>query len=350
MSKFRKLVEDVAAALISSGQLAPDQVLSSYEEMLEMTVDRVHKALALSEKTNSSDLYTSEKEFLERNYKRWKEGFDRLQLFRHYCIEAGQAFQEEFLKYPQFVNDPLLGVLMRLHAHACRIAGEIIALLITGYAEGALPRWRTLHEIAVTSMLLKAHGRPAAENYIRYGLVQSVNGMEGYQGTAPAMGREPYSMEELEEARRLRGKILNQCGNDFLSKNGWARKYVGSSKFENLQKAVGLEKWRNDYAMASRDIHPDYREMRTLYAMSEAKQDVLLCGQSNSGMMEPAHCTAIALLQITVTFILTYVDDKRCPIDHTGSVIYAKLLDRLAAEIGDTFLALDKKPLEQGTI
>ena len=310
-----------------------------------MTVDRVYKALASSVETNLSGLYSKDKEFLDANYKRWKEGFDRLQLFRHYCIEAGQAFQEEFLKYPQFVTDPLLGVLMRLHAHACRIAGEIIALMINGYADGVLSRWRTLHEIVITCLLLKTHGRPAAEDYIRYGLVQSVNGMKGYQGTAQAMGREPYSMDELEEATRLQEKILNQCGNDLLSRNGWARKYVGSSKLENLQKAVGLEKWRNDYAIASRDIHPDYREMRTLYAMSEAKQDVLLCGQSNSGMVEPAHYTAIALSQITVTFILTYTDDEKCPIDHTGSAIYAKLLDCLVVEIGDTFLTLDRKSL-----
>jgi hypothetical protein len=341
LSIFRELIKGV----IASEQLNSEQILPS-EKILESIVDVLHKALEASQPSQLSDLYSSEKGFLERNYQRWKEGFDRLQLFRLCCIEAGQEFQEEFLKYPQFINDPLLGVLMRLHAHACRITGEIIASLTNGYADGALSRWRTLHEMAVTALLLQKYGKPAAEDYIRYGLIQSVNGMEGYQETAAAMRRQPYSPEELEEAKQLREAILDDYGQDFLSRNGWARKYVGGSRFDKLQKAVGLDKWRNDYAIASRDIHTDYRDMQSLYAMSEAKQEVLLCGQSNSGMVEPAHCTAIALLQITATFILTYVNDESCPIDHTDSVIYAKLLERLEGEIGDTFLTLSKKPKE----
>jgi hypothetical protein len=349
LSKFSELIKDVITELITSGQLNPDQVRGSYEKILETTADTLHKALEASQTASLSDLSASMNGFLERNYKRWKEGFDRLQLFRHYCMEAGQAFQQKFLRYPQFVNDPLLGVLMRLHAHACRITGEVIALLTNGYADGALSRWRTLHEIAVTSMLLKKHGRAAAEDYIRYGLVQSVNGMKGYQETAEAMRRKPYSTEELGEAEQLRQAILDKYGKDFCSRNGWARKYIGSSRFDNLQKAIGLEKWRNDYASASRDIHTDYRDMRTLFAMSEAKHNMILCGPSNSGMAEPAHSTAIALSQITATFIFTYADDESCPIDYTDSAIYGKLLSRLVDEIGKTFLALDNKPQDAAT-
>tara|TARA_Y100000588_G_C13770812_1_gene718099 strand:+ start:230 stop:340 length:111 start_codon:yes stop_codon:yes gene_type:complete len=35
--------------------------------------------------------------------------------------------------------------------------------------------------------------------------------------------------------------------------------------------------------------------MASLYGMNEAKEDLLLCGQSKSGLTEPAHFTAIAL-------------------------------------------------------
>lgn len=57
-------------------------------------------------------------------------------------------------------------------------------------------------------------------------------------------------------------------------------------------------------------------------------------------MTDPAHFTAIALSQITVTFITTYAEDEECPIDHTASVIFAQLIDRFVGEIGDTFLAI----------
>lgn len=36
--------------------------------------------------------------------------------------------------------------------------------------------------------------------------------------------------------------------------------------------------------------------MASLYGMREAKEDLLLCGQSNSGLTEPAHLCPKALL------------------------------------------------------
>ena len=39
----------------------------------------------------------------------------------------------------------------RLHARACQIAREVLTLLYAGFAEGAMARWRALHELAVLS-------------------------------------------------------------------------------------------------------------------------------------------------------------------------------------------------------
>lgn len=46
-------------------------------------------------------------------------------------------------------NKHLVTVLTRLHARACQVAAEVLALLREGFADGAMGRWRTLHEIAV---------------------------------------------------------------------------------------------------------------------------------------------------------------------------------------------------------
>jgi hypothetical protein len=103
---------------------------------------------------------------------------------------------------------------------------------------------------------------------------------------------------------------------------------------------VGLEKWDSDYVWASLDIHSTYREMRSLLGMAEAKEELLLAGQSNSGMTDPAHFTAIALSQITVAFITAYAEDEECPTDPTGSAIFAQLIARFVDEIGDAFLTI----------
>jgi hypothetical protein len=332
MSSFRELIKN-----------SRDELIANPQPEFDVTINKLYDALAETQSSFLSEIYSNSQGFLDRNYERWKDGFDLMRLFYHYCMEAGQAFQEEILKYSQFTTDALLGVLMQIHAHSCRVTGEIITLLINGYADGALSRWRTLHEFAVTSLVLSKYGREAAEDYVQYGIVQYVDGMKSYQETAVAMHREPFSTEELERAIQNQKEILKKYGTDFCSSNGWARKYVNGSKFNKLQKDVGLEKWSNDYKIASRNIHTDWREMRSLFAMGEADAEILLCGPSNSGMVEPAHYTAMALEQVTCAFIFTYINEDDSPIDHSESVIFMGLIHRLAEDIGSTFLELHKQ-------
>ncbi len=334
------LVDTVVQKILSDQRDSETDAESIYRAAIDVVVDSLYESISELAPSQLEEIAQTNNEFIARNEERWGEGFNRLRLFRHLCIEAGQTFQTEFLRHEGYEQDPLLGVLMRLHAHACRVTGEIIALLSAGYPDGALARWRTLHELTVTAILIREHGPQAAVDYGHYGVVQSVDGMNGYQATAEAMNREPYSTEELEAANKLRDSILDSYGDGFKSRNGWARKYIGSSRFANLQRAAGLERWSNDYSIASRDIHTDYREMRSLLAMSEAQHDLLVCGQSNSGMVEPAHSTAIALSQITATFLAAYIEDNDCPIDHTITLVFTKLLRRFEADLGETLLKI----------
>ena len=215
--------------------------------------------------------------FRDRCYRKWKSGFDLIRLFRNFCIEIGSIFQKDFCQYEAYIHDPLLCVLMQQHAHACRIMGEVEALLRNGYPDGAFARWRTLHEIAVTSILIRKHGRQMAEDFIRFGMVEAVKGMEAYQETAEDMEREPYSEAELDTARKIRNKILT-CRGEFNRRGGWAISYVEARRFEKLQKFAGLAKWKSEYMWASKNIHANYIEMRKLLGMVDSKGDILLAG------------------------------------------------------------------------
>ena len=163
----------------------------------------------------------------------------------------------------------------------------------SGYPDGALARWRTLHEIAVTTILIRKFGISAAQDFIRFGLVEAVNGMETYKETAKAMGREPYQSAEMDAARKIRYQMVS-ANQDFKSRSGWARRYVDATRFENLQEAAELGRWKNDYKWASQNVHTTYRELRALLGMSEAAEDGLLAGPSDSGFAEPAQFSAIA--------------------------------------------------------
>ena len=207
----------------------------------------------------------------------------------------------------------------------------------SGYPDGALARWRTLHEIAVTTIIIRKIGVSAAEDFIRFGLVEAVKGMETYQETAEAMGREPYPSAELSAARKIRDQLIT-ANEDFKSRSGWARRYVGATRFENLQEAAELCRWKNDYKWASQNVHTTYRELRALLGMSEASEDGLLVGPSDSGFAEPAHFSAIALSQTTSAFMTCYCDHEGCPMDFTLTCVALKAIDHMVEEIRARFI------------
>ncbi|MDI1351595.1 MAG: DUF5677 domain-containing protein [bacterium] len=304
------------------------------KETITLIVDKLFILITSKEIETIDHLNNDNDQFIKRNYQRWKSGFYKLEMLRQISLEAGMEFQKQFLKYPQYESDPLLGVLMRHHANACRITGEIIVLLKNGYADGALARWRTLFEILITCLVIKKYGKEAAEDYIKHGIVKSVEGMQEYKKTAKDMNLEPYDENELEEAINLKNFLSN--GKEY---HQWATNYAGASKLEKLREHVGMSKWSHNYKLASKDVHADYSEMMSLFAMSEAKKDLLLAGPSNSGMVEPSSMTAVTFAQITATFLTAHIEEENSHLDYNDSFIYLALLERYVEAVGNEFLA-----------
>lgn len=76
--------------------------------------------------------------------------------------------------------------------------------------------------------------------------------------------------------------------------------------------------------------------------MSEAKSDMLLVGQSNSGLTEPAHFTAISLAQITSIFLTAYIEDESKELDYRDSLLFMKIIDNYVKEVGEAFINVEK--------
>jgi hypothetical protein len=319
---------------ISEAELKAGSNSVDRDDVLKLVSEKLYDLMVSDEAENVNQLNEANEAFIERNYSRWKSGFQKLQTLNQVSLEAGMEFQKQFLQYPAYVTDPLLGVLMRQHVNACRITGEIIWLLKGGYADGALARWRTLFEISVTCQVIRKCGCDAAIDYIKHGRIKAVEGMQEYQKTAKAMNLEPYADDELDAAIQLKEKL---SGSD--DSYSWARKHIGSGRLEKLREYAGLGKWSHNYKLASRNVHADFSEMRSLCAMPEAKQDLLLAGPSNSGLVEPAHMTAITLSQITAAFLTAHVDDESSELDYSNSLVYLSLIQKYVDAVGQEFLS-----------
>ncbi len=328
---FEELLEMVEKSLKESGNY------TDYKDVIELASKALIDDALSHEEETISKLILENDAFIKRNRDRWSLGFQKLYALKETSIQAGMNFQAQFLKYEQYKTDELLGVLLRQHAHACRITGEIIHLLEGGYPDAALARWRTLSEIVVTCLVIEKHGRDAAIDYIKHGTVKNAEGINEYQRTANKMGVATFSKEEVDFANKQKQEITE--GDTSWN---WARKYTGVAKMEKLREYVGLDKWSHNYKLASRNIHSDYFEMSCLYAMSEAKNDMLLVGQSNSGLTEPAQFTAITLAQITSIFLTTYREDESTELEYRDSLLFMKIIDNYVNEVGEAFVNAEK--------
>lgn len=209
------------------------------------------------------------------------------------------------------MHDYVFEALGRLSARACRIAEEVLVLLKAGYGQGALARWRALHEVAIVADVIAEYGDECAERYFAHEGVESWRAMQEYQEHAAALGQEPYSDEEVESARQQYEALLERYGRSFAGPYGWAQEAVAAKDaryarrdvtFSALEASVGTPHMRPYYRMASHGVHANPKGVTwTPDLLPTDRALVLLTGPSPAGLADPGHSTLASLTRVTAT-------------------------------------------------
>jgi hypothetical protein len=195
----------------------------------------------------------------------------------------------------------LVDVLTRLHARACQVAQEITILLENGYADGAMARWRTMHEIEVTAQFISGFGNACAFRYVDHNVVESHRASHEYQDMAARLGYKPIQQAELESIEKSFRRVLSKYGENFGSQYGWAAFDLKPNspkfepKFKDIEKHVGTDFLRSHYRMASHGVHANPKGI--YFSIAQVfPTEVLLAGASNAGLADAAQCAARSLL------------------------------------------------------
>lgn len=272
--------------------------------------------------------------FIERNKKRWEGGLNKLFIYITITMEICESFCSANHNTAVDQSDHKLVALMWLHNRGCLIANEVFCLLENGFADGALARWRSLHELSATALFLKQQDASVALKYLHHEQIIQYKAMLTYNQHSGKLGNEPFSEEEISLAKTAVDELMAKYGLNYKHKYGWASGILKELTFRGIEKCAGLEHLRPYYEWAVKKVHAghvwDYADLGT----SEAKELILLAGQSNSGMTDPAHLTAISLLNLSVSLITYY--------HQLPYIIYSKLLSILEKDIGDTFLSIQQ--------
>lgn len=269
------------------------------------------------------------KAFGTRLYERWGDGLHLLRMLITIAREVGSEINGSGGKTG---DAPLTaGVLTRLHARACQISEEIVCLLESGFADGAMARWRTLHEISAVSSLIGQHGEELAERYIEHDAIESARAARQYQTHHVRLGQEAIAPDEIAEIEERSKTLTAKYGKHFGAANGWAAKHLGMAEptFAQIIEAAGIDHLSPYYRLASHNVHANPKGIFfKLGIIGEA--EVLLAGSSNAGLADPGHSTAISLMQITTSVALS-----NPTLDH---LIAIKTIQKLVDEIGGAFI------------
>ena len=339
MFGLHELLESTIQQMLERVQLEQrsfDELESSFTEMIPGLTDEIASVILMRVKENA-DLRLREhqrdrKRFEKRLMKRWKCPLDRLDLLIAVTVESGTEFNQKFRDDSVASGDAVFESLTRLHARACQVSGEVLALLKAGFADGAHARWRSLHEMAVVASLIEENGQDLAERYLLHEKIQQYKLACEYQRFFPRLCFESLTEETFKSLKTHRDELIDEFGEAFESPYGWAASAIGKRrpKFTEIEQQVQLDHMRPYYKMASDNVHANSHGASYRLGLHSTEQGgLLLAGPSNVGLADPGQLTALSLFQITTTMLST-----RSVFD---CVVTMKILEKLTDEVGKAF-------------
>lgn len=276
--------------------------------------------------------------FRKRLQKRYQLPFQSLRMLIALCRELGDTVQQEIRTLPQASNMPhLIDVLSRLHARACQIAEEVACLLESGFADGAMARWRTLHEIAVIARLIANHGEEIAERYTLHQVVESKRAIDDFEKCRERLGYEPISDAEVKRIQTCFAALIQQFGKDYAKGDyGWAAHHLGKTQptFRDLEQAAGTDHLRSHFRMASHNVHANPKGMFFHLGLLTESQ-ILLSGPSDAGLAEPGQCMGLSLSHVTAALA-----GLQTTFDNTVSL---NIISKLVRENAELFASAEQQ-------
>lgn len=309
--------------------------------IMEVSTDRFFsEALAAVRKSaGKADAYREDeiKRFRKRLESYWREPLELLTMQRSVATRFGEDMTHWLRSRATSSDRELVEALLRLHARACQIAGEIETLLRAGFSDGALARWRTLHEVSIIALFLQQQGNAVAKRYIDHLAVDAYDTAQKFVVASADSRINWISDWEMEALRRDVEQQKDQYGKDFGCQYGWASEALGLSRpdFFQIEKAVQFDQLRPYYKVASNTVHAGpggaFQNSGQLGGASSA----LLAGPSNAGLSDAGRLTAMSLTHVSSALMLlqTVLD----------GVIWTRVMSQLASETADAFLRVERR-------
>lgn len=308
-----------------------DEIIKTMPEMVRSASAEaslnILSELAKRWKSESKKQKKERKEFQHGLRKIWGQPLEDLRMFLTLARDFGAALNDKIN-----VSDEgyLADILIRLQGRACQVMEEIILLLESGLADGAMARWRTLHEIATVVHLLQKFGEEIAERYALHDIVESRKAMQAYRLYRERLGQPDIDENEAAKIEAEYKKVIDRFGDSFALDYGWAAHHLQKKKptLFDLEVAAGIDHLRPYYRLASHNVHANPKGIFSRLGILP-ESSVILAGTSNLGLSDPGHSAAISLGQICIS-----VGQVRPDFD---DLVIMQILAKMITKIGGGF-------------
>lgn len=340
MNTFQQQLLDLAAEAEAAGaeELDPNK----FDSLIEGAA-REHAAELLTDiRMILADRRSFFAGFQERLRARWGPALALFELVLYACTEIGADYNTEFRAAAIDRQDFRFDALVQLHGRAMLTGSEILALLESGHADGAMGRWRTLHEINVVGAFLREQSIDVSYRYLMHELVERYKSFQTYQANYQELGYEAPEQGEQEEWEKTVERLRDDFEPTFTRTWGWAFPVFDHvPTFREIEEASGLAFMRPYYRLAGDFVHTSPRAlMHGLQKMSD--DSMLVAGPSNAGLVDPGHGAVVSMMKITGN-LMKFVTDELVSDEDSNEqrlvfVLTLQLLLELSDKAGHAFL------------
>ena len=266
-------VDDLGGAVRETVEEVTQAISKAVPKAVGAAADIIVDDLLQSARENAAQLRTEQANRVQSVQRIWGVALDELDFLRHLVLEWGhEAFE---LRSGPYARPNTAFALSRLLARAYDVVGEIVVLGRNGYADGALARWRSLHELCVIAMFLTKHSDQCALMYMSHHRVEELKLLDVDRSSGTANAKDIHSDRRIGRLRREKTALVARYGKAFAGDYGWASVELGEARttFRDLKSHVGLNLLRRGYQRANSTVHGGALATLTRISLSDSTID-----------------------------------------------------------------------------
>jgi len=252
---IQKLVDSLDEAITEIGDKLSGSMTDIVHDSLTKIADLIGGEVLAQSFEHTRCLEVEQLRRVEAVQRLWGTAIEQLDILRNLVVEWDCTAMG--LKVGGYANPNTAFALNRLVLRAYDIVGEIIALVRAGYADGALARWRSLHEVCIIAMFLSKRSDKCSWMYLSHHWIEELRLNEANQASGAMIITNSDNDRYIRELRKKKRELIGKFGAAFAKDYGWAAVELGCAKatFRDLEGHVGMDTLRRGYQQANSTIH-----------------------------------------------------------------------------------------------